>query len=85
MDVPKEKTAEDKPNGKITEEKLGEQMNGGLPSISQNDALKMNDGNSKEASPEERVDIPEVNDEDTGLAARIELDDAETKRELAGL
>jgi PHD/YefM family antitoxin component YafN of YafNO toxin-antitoxin module len=39
----------------------------------------------KETSFQEPVTVMEVNDEDAGLAARGELDDAETKRELAGL
>jgi hypothetical protein len=70
---------EDVPNEKVTEETLGEQANGGPPSVVQNGELKMSDGKTQGAF------IQDGNDEDAGLAARGELDDAETKRELAGL
>jgi hypothetical protein len=58
------------------------------PPVTPQDELKINIDEAKElkeAFVQEQVGAVEVNDDDAGFAPRGELDDSETRRQIAGL
>jgi hypothetical protein len=70
---------------KVEADEVPREQTNVVPSVVPVEVLKLNGNEVKQAFVQEPVAVVELNDEDAGLAARGELDDSETRRQMAGL